>query len=203
MTDGVECNENNQNSGTAREEEAPATKDHKTQWLIHGALGLICGTASYAIISSDWLGGYVTWSFIMFLVSYTVALFLIFTYFTKNTSDCSSASSRPNGLTRLRSYLTFLPITTIIPHVEGKESLRNTETTTNDGLNENELSIRVNLQKDLVIEAILEEYIAPWYTKISSSTIFLQQCRDILQSVFSRLGEKIKQVCVASIVNCN
>jgi hypothetical protein len=185
MSDGGKTTDINQNTTT--------TASSGTQWLVHGTLGLFLGTASFAITYSKWLES-ISWGYLGFLLFYTIFLLFLFTYFTKPASESSSTSLRPNGLTRFRSYLTFFPITQIISHGEAKESLRTNENQMSEAVGGNKLSIRINVQKELVIEAILDEYIAPWYTKISNNTIFLKQSREILQTVFSQLSEKIKQV---------
>lgn len=152
-------------------------------WVIYGGLGVLLATLGHYSIR-DWglLEG-VSWGVVVFFAVYTLALCA---YFGKQNSTSVVTSWRPSGLSRLRSYLTFLPITTIIQQGEAQKG--------DDATDENELSLRIAVQKDLVIEAILAEYVAPWYTKISSNTAFMQKCRTILQSIFQQVGEKLGQV---------
>lgn len=156
------------------------------RWLIFGGVGVgLIG--NYAINFRSLLES-LSWGVVTFFVFYT---FLLFLYFGKQ-SVATTGSWRPNGLSRFRSYLTFLPITHIIQNVDGTN--RDTAECRRSESDDNELSLRISIQKDLVIEAILSEYVAPWYTKISSNTVFLQQCRVILKSIFHQVGQKLRQV---------
>ena len=161
------------------------------QWVIFGVLALLLATGGHYVISDYGIFHGVSWELFAFLFFYTLFLFGIFCYFGRHENGRTVRSWRPNGLARLRSYLTFLPITQIIQHGDVKEVLREEQHAQSD---QSQLSIRIGVQKDLVIEAILEEYVVPWYTKISSNTLFLSQSRTILQSVFQQVGEKLRQV---------
>ncbi|CAL8078290.1 unnamed protein product [Orchesella dallaii] len=47
---------------------------------------------------------------------------------------------------------------------------------------------------DVAIDAIVSEYVLPWYTKISDDSSFLDNCKIIIHDIFVQLGEKLRNV---------
>lgn len=142
--------------------------------------------------------------------------------FLNNGLSSSSASSSstnhppftptfPAGLKRLQSYLQFFPITHVINShdhhhhhgnlsgggdgsrkiILGSMSSDHVET---DREHQQGLSFRISTQVDLAIDAIVSEYVSPWYTKISDDGSFLDECKAIIHVVFLQIGEKLRQV---------
>ena len=154
---------------------------------------------------------------------YSLGLIWISVHFCLRFGNPSGASGRnsastiqehsPTTLARLRSHLTFLPIIHLIrqrpvaagtPCNDGDISSSN-----NNGLgngsnggalssndeDDKEYLSKLEFQRDTLIDAILDNYVFPWYERISDEKTFPVQSKRILQTSFDRLAKKFRQVC--------
>lgn len=175
-------------------------------WWKAGVTGLIFGLlASHLLGYGNLLWQEASWLLVVFFVLYTLCLLLVIPYLSQSSRESRPTSefspTYPRGLTRLRSYFAFFPITHVISRHDGeaskggcrKDNLANiTKLLGGSELDDQDPSICA--QMDLAIEAIVAEYIFPWYTKISDDRSFLDQCKAIIQAVFLQFGEKLRQV---------
>lgn len=134
-----------------------------------------------------------------YLTIYTIGIVFLSYYLggVFNSQLSCPAESEPSAtLLRLRSHLTFLPISQFIrnytKHNERRSIvpilLENVEGDTATGKN-------ISNQTEILIDAILEGYILPWYHRISDEKTFPLHSKIILHFIFEKLRGKIQKVC--------
>jgi len=144
-----------------------------------------------------------SWDLTLFLILYTLILCAVAISVGKGSVTCTSdtVSSSPysfrNSFSKIKNYFTFFPITHFIrPSDVARENRKLEESVSSlpQSQDMDELNERINYQRDIIIESLLEEYIFPWYTSISDEKTFPEHCRIILQSFFHQLGERLLKV---------
>jgi len=137
-----------------------------------------------------------------YLTIYTIGIVFLSYYLGGAFNSVAQLGDREEGqplatLIRLRTELKFLPISHFIRSQTKQNELRvlfpnNVKICSENGTSA--LTPNISGQTEVLIEAILQGYVFPWYNRISDEKTFPEHSKQILQFVFERLREKIQKV---------
>ncbi len=131
-----------------------------------------------------------------YLTIYTIGVVFLSYYLGgvfNSQLGCSDDADSSTTLLRLRSQLTFLPISQFIRcHARRSQHLPLYSLGPSEG---ESTAVRISSQTESLIEAILQGYVFPWYNRISDEKTFPEHSKQILRFVFARLTERIQKVC--------
>jgi len=162
--------------------------------LLGMILGLsILGAGEETSLSASNGHGNVPW---LCLTLYTMGVVFLSYYLGGifNSQLLSEEEYACNSVLRFKSQVTLLPISEFIrkqAKAQRERVKRYGKSITASG---KDRMGQVTVQRDLLIEAILEGYVFPWYQQISDERMFLSHSQIILQEAFNRLRVKIGHV---------